>query len=99
MKKHSMFINISRGGTVDEEALVTALTDGTLAFCGLDVFSQEPLGEESVFWDMPNVLITPHTAGEIDDYFDRAMQIFKDVLTDFRAGTAVKNQVDLAQGY
>ena len=48
---------------------------------------------------MPNVLITPHTAGEIDDYFDRAMHIFEDVLTDFRAGTAVKNQVDLAQGY
>lgn len=99
MKKQSMFINISRGGTVDEAALVTALTDGTLVFCGLDVFGQEPLGEDSVFWDMPNVLITPHTAGEIDDYFDRAMHIFKDVLTDFRAGTAVRNQVDLAQGY
>lgn len=99
MKRNSLFINISRGGTVDEDALMTALGDGTLAFCGLDVFSQEPLGADSAFWDMENVLITPHTAGNIDAYFERAMLIFQDVLSDFRSGNPIKNQVNLELGY
>lgn len=99
MKKGSLLINISRGGTVDEPALIAALNNGQLAFAGLDVFRDEPLDAHSVFWDMPNVLITPHVAGDISDYFERALNIFAGVLADFRAGGTVKNRVDLDLGY
>ncbi|GAB2020928.1 phosphoglycerate dehydrogenase [Pseudolactococcus yaeyamensis] len=99
IKKGSALINLSRGGTVDETALIAALTNGQVGFAGLDVFKDEPLGSESVFWDMPNVLITPHVAGDISDYLDRALTIFTAVLTDFRNGTAVRNRVDLDLGY
>jgi phosphoglycerate dehydrogenase-like enzyme len=99
MKKGSLFINISRGGTVDESALMAALTKGQLAFAGLDVFGDEPLGADSPFWELPNVLITPHVAGDISDYFERALAIFTDVLTDFRNGGVVRNRVDLDLGY
>ncbi len=99
MKKQSVFINISRGETVDETALIEALTNGTLIFAGLDVFQEEPIGESSIFWGMPNVLITPHTAGDIDDYFERALMLFSDVFADFKTGKAVRNRVDLDLGY
>ena len=99
MKKGSTLINLSRGGTVDEAALIDALNHGQVGFAGLDVFKDEPLGSESVFWEMPNVLVTPHVAGDISDYLDRALDIFTAVLADFRNGTAVRNRVDLDLGY
>lgn len=99
MKKGTTLINLSRGGTVDEVALIDALNNGQVGFAGLDVFKDEPLGSESVFWEMPNVLIMPHVAGDISDYLDRALNIFANVLADFRNGTEVRNRVDLDLGY
>ena len=57
-------VNVGRGSVVDEQAMIERLADGRLAGAGLDVFSQEPLPPESPLWEMPNVVITPHTAGE-----------------------------------
>ncbi|MDN6029510.1 MAG: D-2-hydroxyacid dehydrogenase [Lactococcus plantarum] len=99
MKKGSCFINISRGETVDESALLENLTNGKLSFAGLDVFEKEPLSADSPFWDLPNVLITPHSAGDIDDYLSRAMTIFAGVLSDFLQDKAIRNRVDLELGY
>lgn len=99
MKKGSCFINISRGETVDEAALLENLTNGKLSFAGLDVFEKEPLTAQSPLWDMPNVLITPHSAGDIDDYLPRAMAIFSGVFSDFSQDKTIRNRVDLELGY
>lgn len=56
-------VNVGRGTTVDEDALVAALTEGRLAGAGLDVFQTEPLPAESPLWEAPNTIITPHCAG------------------------------------
>lgn len=67
-KDQSVFINVGRGSSVVTEDLVAALNEGKIAFCGLDVFEEEPLPEASPLWEMDNVLITPHIAGEMADY-------------------------------
>jgi len=62
MRSGAILVNVGRGGVVDEEALAQALGDGRLAGAVLDVFSTEPLPQESPLWRLPNVLISPHTA-------------------------------------
>lgn len=59
----AVFINVGRGATVDEAALIRALTDGTLRYAALDVMDTEPLPETSPLWTAPNLLLTPHVAG------------------------------------
>lgn len=59
----SIVVNVGRGTTVDEEALVAALREGKLAGAGLDVMEAEPLPEDSPLWDAPNTVLTPHVAG------------------------------------
>ena len=63
MKKTSVFINVGRGETVVEEDLIKALKDGTIQGAALDVFKTEPLPQDSELWNLPNVLITPHSGG------------------------------------
>jgi phosphoglycerate dehydrogenase-like enzyme len=60
---HARFVNAGRGATVDEEALVAALRDGTIAGAALDVTETEPLPEDSPLWDAPHLVLTPHVAG------------------------------------
>lgn len=60
---HAYLVNVGRGRTIDEEALVEALTDGAIAGAAVDVTAVEPLPEDSPLWDAPNLIITPHTAG------------------------------------
>ena len=62
LKPGVMFVNISRGQVVDHAALLDSLQSGRIAFAGLDVFETEPLPPESPFWDLPNVLVNPHSA-------------------------------------
>jgi len=60
---HAYVVNVGRGSTVDEPALVAALSEGGIAGAALDVTSTEPLPADSPLWDAPNLLLTPHAAG------------------------------------
>ncbi len=99
MKKGSYFINIGRGETVDEEALVEALQSGQIGGAALDVFETEPLSEDSPLWEMANVQITPHASGTTPHYNDRAFAILLENLKRYVAGQELKNVVDKAKGY
>jgi phosphoglycerate dehydrogenase-like enzyme len=79
---------------VDEPALLEALRAGAIAGAGIDHFWDEPLPPESPFWDLPNVLITPHTAGETQRYEDNVLDILLENLGRLERGqTALLNQV------
>jgi phosphoglycerate dehydrogenase-like enzyme len=99
MKPSAYLINIGRGGTVDEPALIRALQEGRLAGAGLDVFAEEPLPADSPLWTMENVIITPHSAGATPHYHERAMGIFLDNLRRYVAGEELQNVVDKRRGY
>jgi len=99
MKPSAFFINIGRGKTTRLDDLVAALGAGELAGAGLDVFETEPLPAEHPLWTMPNVLITPHTAG-FGPYLDeRRFQIVLDNCRAFEAGQPFRNVVDKANWF
>jgi D-2-hydroxyacid dehydrogenase (NADP+) len=94
MKPSATLINVARGRVVDEEALIKALQDGRLAAAGLDVTREEPLPAASPLWTMPNVLITPHTAGETQRYEDAVIDILLENLERmWRGESSLRNQV------
>ncbi len=99
MKPTAYIVNIGRGGTIDEAALVRALAEGWIAGAGLDVFENEPLPADSPLWDMPNVIITAHYAGATPAYDERAMAIFLENLRHYVAGEPLRNVVDKRLGY
>ncbi len=99
MKRSSIFINVSRGDTVDETALIEALQNGSIAGAGLDVFHREPLPPDNPLWDMENVLITPHNAGLGPHYVARIIDLFVTCLSCYRQGKPLPNQVDLKRNY
>ena len=80
MKPTAVFVNLSRGGTVDTAALAHALTEGRIYGAVLDVFEEEPLGTESPLWDMENVIITPHNSFVGDRNEERLWGVIKDNL-------------------
>jgi len=93
----AVFINIARGALVDEEALAAALNSGHLAGAGLDVFAEEPLPEDSPLWDMPNVLVSPHSASTSDRENGRLTDLFCENLRRFLAGRPLLNILDLGK--
>ena len=99
MRPTAYFVNISRGGVVDEDALIRALQEGWIAGAGLDVFRQEPLPPESPFYDLPNVILTPHISGASAAYDDRASDLFAENLRRYLAGEPLLNLVDKQRGY
>jgi len=75
MPPHAYLVNISRGGCVDETALLDALESGDIAGAGLDVFATEPLPADDLLWAAPNLLITPHIGGMADIYKQQALPL------------------------
>src|SRR5580700_2696799 len=78
MKPTSYFINLARGGVVDEEALMKALQSRQIAGAALDVFNHEPLPEDHPLWSMKNVIVTAHVGGFYDGYADRALPVVEE---------------------
>ena len=77
----------------DEDALIDSLRSGHLGGAGLDVFTTEPLPESSALWDLPNVIVTPHSSGTSQRTYQRAVDIFTDNLGRFVAGAPLRNPV------
>jgi phosphoglycerate dehydrogenase-like enzyme len=94
MKQSAVLVNAARGRVVDEPALVAALREGRIAGAALDVTVEEPLPAASPLWDLPNVFITPHTAGETRRYEDNVIDILMENLErQWRGETALRNQI------
>ena len=93
MKPGAFFVNVGRGGTVDESALIQALQSGHLGGAGLDVFMAEPLPPDSPLWVMPNVMITAHYAGASESIDHRFLAVALDNLHRYRAGLPLRNVV------
>ncbi|GAA2001345.1 NAD(P)-dependent oxidoreductase [Microbacterium ulmi] len=83
-------VNVGRGGTIDEDALLDALTEGRLAGAALDVFGTEPLPLDSPLWDAPNLIITPHVAGTRPLGAER---LIEENVRAFLAGAPLRNAV------
>ncbi|MHB0856881.1 MAG: D-2-hydroxyacid dehydrogenase [Anaerolineae bacterium] len=100
MKPSALLIGISRGGIISERALARALREGWIAGAGLDVFETEPLPADSALWNLPNLVITPHTAGGTQYEGEHVMEILRENLDRYLAGTLpLQNQVDKRRGF
>jgi len=86
MKPSAYLVNIARGGVVDEAAMIEALKAGEIAGAGLDVFSVEPLPDDSPLWDMENVIITPHVGGWSRSYAEAAVAVTENNLRCYLEG-------------
>jgi phosphoglycerate dehydrogenase-like enzyme len=99
MKRDSWLINVARGRLVDDRALVRALRDGRIGGAALDTFRDEPLPASSPYWELTNVIVTPHTAWASSRVLDRSIGLFCDNLVRFSRGEPLRNVVDPAAGY
>ena len=99
MKRGAFLVNVSRGKMIDDQAVVEALKDGRLGGAALDVFTTEPLGPDSPYWDLPNVIVTPHTSGSMEDYWTPLVALFSENLRRFESGRDLLNVVDRLAGY
>jgi phosphoglycerate dehydrogenase-like enzyme len=94
MQPSASLVNVARGRCVDEPALIQALRGGQIAAAALDTTVEEPLADNSPLWGMPNVLITPHTAGETRRYEDNVIDILLENLDRlWRGETVLRNGV------
>jgi phosphoglycerate dehydrogenase-like enzyme len=99
MRPTAYLINISRGGVIDEAALIDALRERRIAGAALDVFEQEPLPADSPLWDLANLNITPHVSTTSEHFARRQADLFRDNLRRYLAGEPLRNVVDPDRGY
>ena len=93
LPKGARVLNVSRGGVVDEPALIAALREGRIAGAYLDVFAEEPLPSESPLWRLSNVIVTPHNSSVSRGNERRAAEIFLRNLVRYGRGEALVNEV------
>lgn len=99
MKSGAFLINVGRGKLIDDDAVAAAVRSGQLGGAALDVFTREPLDPESPFWDLPNVIVTPHMSGAMEDYWTPLVALFSENLRRFERGDELLNVVDKRAGY
>lgn len=90
-KPGMVLVNIARGGVINEREMTSALQDGRIAGAALDVFETEPLPTENPLWDLPNVIISPHSASTVAAENRRIVDIFLDNLGRFAEGRPLRN--------
>ncbi|UCZ55232.1 D-2-hydroxyacid dehydrogenase [Bacillus shivajii] len=94
---NAVFINVGRGESVDNRALLEALDDGKVRKAILDVFQEEPLPENDPFWTHPNVVVTPHISAVTTP--EEGVDCFIDTLHKIENNLLLSNQVDLNKGF
>ncbi|MCC7207738.1 MAG: D-2-hydroxyacid dehydrogenase [Anaerolineae bacterium] len=99
MKPTAVFVNVGRGGTVDEDALVAALVNKEIGGAGLDVYAREPLPADSPLWRLDNVILSPHIAGNTTRYNELAADVFVQNLERYLEKRDLLNRVDFTRGY
>ncbi len=99
MRPNAIFANVGRGAVVDSAALLSALVDGRIAGAVLDVFDPEPLPNDHPFWDMPNVVMSPHTAALSFHENRRIVEIFCENIERLVMGRPLRNAVNLIEFY
>ncbi|OLS33719.1 D-2-hydroxyacid dehydrogenase [Bacillus sp. MRMR6] len=95
--RNAGFINVGRGASLDEQALLDALNQNHLRFAVLDVFSQEPLPESHSFWDHPSIILTPHISAVTTP--EEGVSCFLETLKNIEEDKPLLNQVDVKKGY
>ena len=99
MKETAILVNISRGKVVDEAALAHALAAGRIMGAGLDAFAKEPLPAASPFWELPNVLMTPHVGGNGGrELWRRMSELVRDNTRRYLSGAPLKHVVRTPDG-
>jgi phosphoglycerate dehydrogenase-like enzyme len=99
MRPTAYFVNVGRGATVDEAALADALRTGQIAGAAIDVFAEEPPPAGHPFYELDNVIVSPHVSGFLPGYDDRCAELFAENLRRFLGGEPLLNLVDRARGY
>jgi phosphoglycerate dehydrogenase-like enzyme len=99
MKRTAWLVNVARGRLIVERALVRALREDRLGGAVLDAFRDDPLPPTSPFYDLPNVILTPHTSWSSGRVLDRSVELFADNLRRFAGGEPLRNSVDAGVGY
>jgi phosphoglycerate dehydrogenase-like enzyme len=99
MKSTAVLINIGRGASIEEAALLRALESGKIRGAALDVFTTEPLPSGHPFYKLPNVLLSPHTADRVEGFLQPAVDCFFENLKRFLKGEPLLNVVDKHAGY
>ena len=99
LRPGAIFVNVSRGRVVDEDALVEILREGRIRGAGLDVFRKEPLPADSPLWSLSNVLITPHVSAVSRGFWRRETELIVENLRLFLEGRPLRNLVDREAGY
>lgn len=99
MKRGAYFINVARGGSVITDDLLAALNQGQLAGAGLDVVDPEPLPKDHPLWRAPNLILTPHIAGESDLGTEAQLRVLQANLRRYIAGEKMLSVVDLGRAY
>lgn len=91
LPRHARLVNVARGEVVVEPELVAALSGGRLGGAWLDVFEHEPLDPASPLWDLPNVIVSPHSSSRSPGHYDAVGEIFLDNLARWRDGRPLRN--------
>jgi phosphoglycerate dehydrogenase-like enzyme len=99
MKPTAVVINVGRGPIINENAMIRALSTKRIKGAALDVFDEEPLPSDHVFYKLENVLLSPHCADHTPDWLENAMRFFLEQFARYRAGQPVANIVKKKLGY
>ncbi|WP_445004379.1 D-2-hydroxyacid dehydrogenase [Halomonas mongoliensis] len=99
MKPEAVLVNISRGGVVNENYLLSCVESGRIRGAALDVFQEEPLPRHAHHWSIPNLIITPHVAGAFESGMELGVDCFLDNLAALMSSGSLITEVSLINGY